>query len=447
MISVPTDSDFTHEIIVVGGGIAGLSAAYRLRERDVLVLEREPIIGGRTISRQLGEYAYNVGAQVILGDGSPVAELADELGVARTLIDKTGVPLFFDGRLYHARTQAGLLLQLPLSAVEKFKFALSALWIRARYGSLATGPFDPRDERLERLTSTTLSEFLGGLSPGLSQVWEAISTIADGEPPHLSTPFHPVMVMLHFLAAEYAVVGGTHQLTLALSRAMSGRVLTEAVVTSVEQLSDGVQVRATVDAREQVFKARKCVMAMPAPLARVVLEGHAAWKRDVLDKVQYTAQTSAAFLLDVPTERYFGKGVWRVPVSGQQICAVTDPSYFYADEVKQRTGQGLLRIYTGHEVSEALAAMDREASIRALRDELDIMFPGIDQHVIETDIHHWPLANTRWGVGHPTLIEELQCATGDLHFCGDYTSPGYMNGSVLSGYRAADELSELLSAK
>jgi oxygen-dependent protoporphyrinogen oxidase len=443
---MPEAANFEHDIIVVGAGIAGLSAAYRLRERDVLVLEREAVVGGRTLSRQLGGYAYNVGAQVILGDRSPVAQLADELGVSRTFINKTKVPLFFRGKLYSADSQAGLLLRLPLTLLEKIEFACSALKIRLRYASLATQPFNSRDVRLKQLTSGTLTEFLGGLSPGLAQVWEAISTIADGEPPHVSTPFHPVMVMLHFLAAEYAVVGGTNQLTLALAQALAGRVLTGAAATSIRQLPGGVEVRAVVNGTEQIFSARKCVVAVPAPLANDLLEGIVGQKREVLSQTQYTAQTSAAFLLDVPTERYFGKGVWRVPVSGQRVCAVTDPSYFYPDDVKQRTGQGLLRIYTGHEVSETLAGMPRDAAIRVLRDELDTMFPGIDEHVIECDIHHWPLANTRWGVGHPELIERLQQCAGDLHFCGDYTSAGYMNGSVLSGYRVADELIALATA-
>jgi oxygen-dependent protoporphyrinogen oxidase len=36
----------THEVVIVGGGVSGLCAAYRLRDRDLLVLEKEPRLGG-----------------------------------------------------------------------------------------------------------------------------------------------------------------------------------------------------------------------------------------------------------------------------------------------------------------------------------------------------------------------------------------------------------------
>jgi oxygen-dependent protoporphyrinogen oxidase len=118
-----------YDLIVVGGGIAGLTVAYRLRHKNILLLEKESVAGGRTLSRRLGEYVYNAGAQVIMGNQSPVADLADELGVARTLIDKTKVPLFFDGKLYSANSQAGLLARLPLSLLDKVRFGLAALRI------------------------------------------------------------------------------------------------------------------------------------------------------------------------------------------------------------------------------------------------------------------------------------------------------------------------------
>jgi oxygen-dependent protoporphyrinogen oxidase len=45
-----------HDAIVVGGGMAGLSAGWRLRHRDVLLLEAGSRFGGRIYSERRGHY-------------------------------------------------------------------------------------------------------------------------------------------------------------------------------------------------------------------------------------------------------------------------------------------------------------------------------------------------------------------------------------------------------
>ena len=430
-----------YDVIVVGGGIAGLTTAYRLRHKNVLLLEKEPVVGGRTLSRQLGDYVYNAGAQVIMGNQSPVAALADELGVERTLIDKTKVPLFFNGKLYSANSQAGLLARLPLSPLDKLRFGLGALRIQRRFGPLAHQPFDPADQRIIELNRGTAAAFLGNLSPDLRTVWNAIATISDGESIDLTTAYHPIMVMLHFLEQEYAVVGGTHQLTLALGRAIGNRIRLSAEVREIQETGTGVEVRVNTPTGDECFQGERCVMAMPAPIVRRLIGALPDWKRKVLEKIDYAAQTSAAFLLDSPSERWMGRGVWRVPVAGRRACAITDPTFFYSEEARRRSGQGLIRVYTGDLAAKDLQAMSRQEAIEALRQDLDQIFPGITGHVVDADIAHWALANPKWRVGHNEIYPSLQAPAGRLHFCGDYTSPGYMNGSVLSAQRVVDELS------
>ena len=64
------------DVVVVGGGIAGLTAAWRLRHRDVLLLEAEDRVGGRIRSDAHGEYWLNYGAHLFPWPGSLVDALA-----------------------------------------------------------------------------------------------------------------------------------------------------------------------------------------------------------------------------------------------------------------------------------------------------------------------------------------------------------------------------------
>ena len=64
-----------HDVVVVGGGIAGLSAAWALRDLDVVVLEASDRVGGRIRSERRGRYWLNFGAHVFAGAGSATDRL------------------------------------------------------------------------------------------------------------------------------------------------------------------------------------------------------------------------------------------------------------------------------------------------------------------------------------------------------------------------------------
>ena len=73
------------DVVVVGGGIAGLSAAWRLRHRDILVLESDSRVGGRIRSERRGQYWLNWGAHVFAGTGSSTGWLLEDAGSGRLL--------------------------------------------------------------------------------------------------------------------------------------------------------------------------------------------------------------------------------------------------------------------------------------------------------------------------------------------------------------------------
>lgn len=69
--------------MIIGGGLAGLTAAWRLRDRDVLLLESdETRVGGRVHSERRGDYVLNWGGHMYAGAGSSTSELLAETGTA-----------------------------------------------------------------------------------------------------------------------------------------------------------------------------------------------------------------------------------------------------------------------------------------------------------------------------------------------------------------------------
>jgi oxygen-dependent protoporphyrinogen oxidase len=88
-----------YDVAVVGGGIAGLSAAWQLRDRDVLLLEAAPTVGGRIRSEPRGSYWLNLGPHVLPPPATNLGRLVEELGLETVQIPGTATAAFVNGKL------------------------------------------------------------------------------------------------------------------------------------------------------------------------------------------------------------------------------------------------------------------------------------------------------------------------------------------------------------
>ena len=360
---MPEDDNNVLDAVIVGAGIAGLTVAYRLKDKNILVLEKEDVCGGRTVSRKMGEYVYNTGAQVVLGDESETAKLAREIGVEKTLIGKTRMPMHMKGKLITAPLKPKtlgeplFLWRLPIPFLEKVKMGLKVLRIRRRYSELVDQEPDPYNKKTQELSSETLESFMGAYHPDIRAIWDTLSKGANTVTADQVAAFQPINTFLHFAEDEYYVNGGTWELTKALWDKVKDKTETSASVDEIVHENGTVRVTYDHAGQRTSVTARRCVIAIPGPLVSPIVKDMPQWKRDVLAQVDFGAMTSAGFLLSENSERFLGEGVWRVPIVGKKIVSVTNPTFTFPKEVKQRTGQGLLRVYTGDKASKELQQM------------------------------------------------------------------------------------------
>jgi oxygen-dependent protoporphyrinogen oxidase len=106
------------KIAIVGGGVSGLTAAYRLRQKlgdgaDIAVIEAAPRLGGKLKTGSLADDPVDLGAEAFIARRPEVAGLLDELGLSDEIVHPGGTlgsALWANGKLQAipARTLQGV---------------------------------------------------------------------------------------------------------------------------------------------------------------------------------------------------------------------------------------------------------------------------------------------------------------------------------------------------
>ena len=429
-----------YDVVIVGGGISGLTVAHRLKDRNICVLERESRCGGRVLSVKLGDYVYNTGAQVVIGEDSPPAVLAKELNVPITLIKKSKMPMHINGKTVAARSEVGFLAQLPIPWLQRIKLGWKVFTLRRRFGQFAGILPALDDPRLAALDAMTLAELVGATDAHYKGIWDALSLGTTTQPCDAVAAFQPLSSFLSFLSNEYYVENGTSALTDALWASVKDKVVTGATVKRVGRADGVFEIDYEHEGKTTTVTAARCVMTVPGTLVNDLVADLPEEKSHALSQLDYGEYTSAGFLLNQPTSKYLPKGVWRMPVVGKRFCSITDPTFTFDASFRERSGQGLFRVYCGHTASLELRRLGEEGALNLLQNELDEVLPGSAQQVVDRAIRHWTLAVPPWRVGRLKVMQALLAPTDGIHYCGDYTDANSMSGAVNSANRVLREL-------
>ncbi|HTJ81781.1 MAG TPA: FAD-dependent oxidoreductase [Polyangiaceae bacterium] len=302
--SLPDGGEERCDIAIVGGGVTGLSAAWRLAPSgaDVRLLELEPVVGGTSRSGDEGAVAHPWGAHYLPApnpEARAALRLLEEMGVL-TGWDARGAPRFDPRVLCHAPDErlffrgawhAGLvpvdgLERRELEELRRFTELTDRMSTKrgpdGRYLfqiPVAESSRDPDTLALDRLSMSAWLDREGFVTPFL-RWYVRYATLDDfgGEPEDVSA-----WAGLHYFTArkvKSAELEGSHflvwpegngRLVRALSDKLAPRSITSgAVALAVEPGTSDVVVRwiDTAAHAERRLRARAVVLAVPAFVAR-----------------------------------------------------------------------------------------------------------------------------------------------------------------------------------
>jgi len=451
------------DVVVVGAGLAGLTAARQVvaNGRSVVVLEARDRVGGRVLGHELSGGSYSELGGMFTGPTQDhIQALARDVGVGFYPAHNTGNNVFVggDGRReeFPSDTPLGTAPADPLVAPD-ITLAVAQLDEMAKEIDVNAPWSAPHAEEWDRQTlDTWLRAHTSGNPEFMAVVSAATEAIFGCEPRELS-----LLYTVYYIAAsgneqnqgtfernfntaggaqEQRFAGGTHLVPERVAAQLGDRVVLNAPVRRIDRTDAGV----TVHSDDVVVNAQRAIVAIPPTLAgRIFYEPALPALRDQL--TQHMPQgTLMKFEAVYPTPFWRDRGLTGQAVSENGPVKVT----FDISPESGRPGI-MMGFIGGHEArvwAERSAASRREAVLRQFAH-----FFG-DQALSPREVVEANWTTEVWSRGCPvavlgpgTLVDfgtELRKPVGRIHWAGTETSTfwnGYMDGAVRSGKRAAAE--------
>jgi protoporphyrinogen/coproporphyrinogen III oxidase len=361
----------TTRVAIVGGGMAGLTAGYGLRQvlgpqAAITVFEAADTIGGKVSGSVVGEITVDEGAESLLTRRPEAIDLVREVGLADQLEPPavSGASVFLGGRL--RRLPAHQVMGIPtdlrevaaadlLSVPALMRLPMDYVLPRTEIvGDISLGEFVSR--RLgHEVVDRMVEPLLGGVYAG-----HAYELSLDATLPQLGTAVRMQPSLLHAAhdlqragtataAHPFASLrGGMWQLPPAIADAGALTVRTGAAVTSLRRSPGGWQLSIAEAGQTRQEYADAVVVAVPAGPAAALLSRVAPAAAAELGQIEYASVALVSY--ELPRDRAVlppGSGYLVPPSEARVVKAATFSSAKWAWLAREAGDRAVLRCSIG----------------------------------------------------------------------------------------------------
>ncbi len=434
------------DVVIVGGGAGGLTAAYRLKDRNILLLEALPELGGNSMFCEWEGIPFSLGGQYIGVPGTwadSAWELCRELNLTPEQ-DTSPLVVAFPGDVQVANPYSVLgFVRMPLPWRVKRDI------VRFYFIDMKRIDVEARKEELDKVSFT---EFLKKYSSEFREWYEYLA-----KPYPETADASAYYAIASAQGGDYAEDAGICSLpgglgiinrTLAqkVDEAGPGRMLTNAFVYKVRHDSEG-RVLATYwrNGKISTVRARAAIINAESNIATRILEDIPADTRDAMERMLRFSYPTFHFCSRQPIYQ----GGYRVGVMNCTIQAVTVQDWFSRDRGPDRPN--ILSCFNKMHRTDVDLPRDKDAMVKMTAQvlgELDVRFPGAAGKV---DAIHVFLRTRNYCIPYPGYITEVFPRLGRPYGSIFFANAEYLNPithfpeAVTAGTQAAEEARKLLA--
>ena len=453
-----TDTD----VLVIGAGISGLTAAFALRARGlrVEIADAAARAGGVIGTEKTEGVLYERGPNSILDTHPRIRELLQKLELTSERVDASPLAsrryIVRGGRLSALPTSPPAFLKTrAFSAGAKLRLLLEPFIARARADEREESVTGFVERRLGReLLDYAVEPFVAGIYAGNP---DELSLRAAFPRLHALEQRYGSLIKGQFLGAReraregargknvatsFSFRDGVQALPDALARAI-GEVRTSARATRI-RVSDNRQLVVSIEGADGSFDlaARAVVLALPAYRAAELLREHAPAAASALMAIPYAPIVSVALAfarVDV-AHPLDGFGFLAPRVERRRILGSLFSSSMF--QGRARDGEVLLTSYVGGRRDPSIFAATDAAIVAHVRDELADLV-GARGEPRFSAVTRWREAIPQYAIGHLERIERARTAEAivpGLYLCGSYAGGVSVGDCIASAFATAEHV-------
>lgn len=455
--SSTTQRSRPQRVVIIGAGLAGLVAAFELVRAGhaATLLEARLRPGGRvhTLREPFSDGLYaEAGALFIPDHHDLTLHYARLFNLTLDRIPERGAAewYYLRGRRFRARRSGNLPLDLT---PEEQRMGPTGLW-RHYIDSALPEIGDPTlpgwpPESLRKYDGMSFAEFLRARGASADAITllrvSYLDLWGDGIDAVSALGLLRDLALRRGERRAYAIRGGNDLLPRSFADRLKEQIRYGAAVIRMEQSAGGVRVLYRQAGEQRAITGDRAICAVPFSCLRrfEIQPPFSEEKQRAIAELPYTSVTRVYLQA---RRRYWG-------TEERPAAADTDLPIMWVWEptFHQPGPRGILESYAAGAHARKIAALKENDRIRLAAAEMEKVYPGMQANLEGGASFCWD--EEEWSRGGYTwfkpgqmsaLLPHIARPEGKIHFAGEHTSPwpGWMQGALSSGLRAAREVEE-----